>query len=139
MKQPVPRILLGLDLQELSRLVEEAGEPEYRAQQLFHALYSQRVLSIDQASVLPGNFRSALAANDVAVGLPTIQRRFVSRDGTVRYLIELADAETVETVWMPEGDGGERGDGTAAGEEGDKPTRDWKRATICGSSQVGCA
>ena len=139
MKQPAQKILLGLDLQELSSLVEEAGQPGYRAEQLFHALYSQRVPSLDEASALPGKFRSTLAEKDVAVGLPTIQRRFVSRDGTVRYLIELSDTETVETVWMPEGDGGENGDGTEAGDEGEKPARDWKRATICISSQVGCA
>ncbi len=54
-------------------------------------------------------------------------------DGTIRYLIAMADGETVETVWMPEGDGGETGDGTEAGDS------DWHRATICVSSQVGCA
>jgi 23S rRNA (adenine2503-C2)-methyltransferase len=74
------------------------------------------------------------------VGLPAIQKRFVSSDSTVRYLIELADNETVETVWMPEGDGGEAGDGSeaAAEIEAHKP-RGWRRATICVSSQVGCA
>jgi 23S rRNA (adenine2503-C2)-methyltransferase len=51
------------------------------------------------------------------VGLPKIARKFVSSDGTVRYLVELSDGETVETVWMPEGDGGERGDGSEAGDE----------------------
>src|SRR5437899_9685660 len=45
----------------------------------------------------------------------------------------MADGETVETVWMPEGDGGETGDGTEAGDS------DWHRATICVPSQVGCA
>ena len=34
----------------------------------------------------------------------------------MRYLIALADGQTVETVWMPEGDGGEAGDGSEAGE-----------------------
>src|SRR6202030_1558760 len=61
--------------------------------------------------------------------------------GTVRYLIELGDGETVETVWMPEGDGGENGDGSDAGDEievGISPLG-WRRATICVSSQVGCA
>jgi 23S rRNA (adenine2503-C2)-methyltransferase len=38
-------------------------------------------------------------------------------DGTVRYLIRFADGQTVETVWMPEGDGGEAGDGSEAGDE----------------------
>ena len=43
---------------------------------------------------------------------------------------------------MPGGDGGERGDGTQAAEEEEHPTHDdddYKRATICVSSQVGCA
>src|SRR5262249_20761166 len=121
-----------------SLLVDGAGQPEYRARQLFHALYSQRVLSLDQVSTIPENFRATLVGKDLSVGLPAIQKRFVSRDGTVRYLIEFSDFETVETVWMPEGDGGESGDGTEAGEGGEKATRDWKRVTICVSSQVGC-
>ena len=40
---------------------------------------------------------------------------------------------------MPEGDGGEAGDGTEAGESGEGAGRAWDRATICVSSQVGCA
>jgi 23S rRNA (adenine2503-C2)-methyltransferase len=72
--------------------------------------------------------------------LPTIEKKFVSSDGTVRYLIGLADGETIETVWMPEGDGGEAGDGSDAGTELAKGSgREWSRATICVSSQVGCA
>jgi len=66
------------------------------------------------------------------VGLPVIEKRFVSSDGTVRYLMNFVDGQSVETVWMPEGDGGERGDGSEA-------ERGWDRATICVSSQVGCA
>jgi 23S rRNA (adenine2503-C2)-methyltransferase len=53
-----------------------------------------------------------------------------------------AGPETVETVWMPEGDDGEAGDGTddAAGREANDPgERSWHRSTICVSSQVGCA
>jgi 23S rRNA (adenine2503-C2)-methyltransferase len=55
--------------------------------------------------------------------------------------VELSDGETVETVWMPEGDGGEIGDGSEAGDEieGGTPPVGWRRATICVSSQVGCA
>ena len=51
--------------------------------------------------------------------------------------MRLADGETVETVWMPEGDEGESGDGSEAGLE--ETGRSWSRATICISSQVGCA
>jgi 23S rRNA (adenine2503-C2)-methyltransferase len=48
--------------------------------------------------------------------MPRIENRFVSQDGTVRYLIAFADGQSVETVWMPEGDDGEAGDGSEAGE-----------------------
>ncbi len=46
--------------------------------------------------------------------------------------MNFVDGQSVETVWMPEGDGGESGDGSEA-------ERGWDRATICISSQVGCA
>jgi 23S rRNA (adenine2503-C2)-methyltransferase len=74
--------------------------------------------------------------------LPAIARQFTSSDGTVRYLLGLADGETVETVWMPDGDEGESGDGSEAGDETEKNTSSLgsgRRATICVSSQVGCA
>src|SRR2546426_84612 len=124
--------LLGLSLQELTLLVEEAGQPGFRGRQLFEALYRQRVESAEQVSTLPLEFRRALAQSGVSVGLPVIEKRFVSSDGTVRYLMNFVDGQSVETVWMPEGDGGESGDGSDA-------ERGWDRATICVSSQVGCA
>lgn len=138
MNQPQRKILLGLDLQELTRFAEAADQPGYRARQLFHALYSERVRSTEQISTLSKEFRSTLETEGVAVGLPEIQKKFVSTDGTVRYLMELSDLETVETVWMPEGDEGESGDGSEAGLE-TNTGRGWRRSTICISSQVGCA
>jgi 23S rRNA (adenine2503-C2)-methyltransferase len=50
-----------------------------------------------------------------------------------------ADGESVETVWMPEGDGGETGDGSEAGAPEGAQGQGWERATICVSSQAGCA
>jgi 23S rRNA (adenine2503-C2)-methyltransferase len=87
---------------------------------------------------LPQSFRQLLREQGYEIGQPKIERRFVSSDGTVRYLMAFADGESVETVWMPEGDYGEAGDGSEAGEEEEKE-REWQRATICVSSQVGCA
>jgi 23S rRNA (adenine2503-C2)-methyltransferase len=125
--------LLGLDFEELNRFAQQHGQPEYRARQLFEAIYSQRLSSLEAISTLPKQFRSALKEKGVEIGQPMNHQSFSSSDGTVRYLFALADKETVETVWMPEGDGGESGDGSEAGD------RDWERATICVSSQVGCA
>lgn len=129
--------LLGLDRRELAALVEEWGEPSYRASQLLEAVYRQRMESVDTISTLPQQLRVKLTEMGIAVGLPKIDKRFVSADGTVRYLMEFADGQSVETVWMPEGDGGEAGDGSDAGDSGS--VRQWDRATICVSSQVGCA
>ncbi|HEY6371156.1 MAG TPA: 23S rRNA (adenine(2503)-C(2))-methyltransferase RlmN [Candidatus Sulfotelmatobacter sp.] len=108
--------LLGLDRAELTSFVEGLGEPAYRGQQLRDAVYRQRVESVEDISTLSQQLRGKLTEKGVAVGLPRIAQRFVSQDGTMRYLIALADGQTVETVWMPEGDGGEAGDGSEAGE-----------------------
>lgn len=141
MHMTTPNSLLGLTFQELTDLALESGQPEYRGQQLFDAVYRQRIENLDQISTLPRDYRVRLGEAGWSVGLPRISRKFVSTDGTVRYLIELHDGETVETVWMPEGDDGEAGDGSEAGEEAESSaaTAVRHRATICVSSQVGCA
>src|SRR5579863_9391632 len=131
-------VLLGLTFRELTDFVEESGQPSYRGQQLFEALYHQRVESVEQISTLPQELRNSFKQRGLSVGVPTIQKKFVSSDGTIRYLIGFSDGQSVETVWMPEGDDGEAGDGSEAGNEVEK-ARAWDRATICVSSQVGCA
>lgn len=108
--------LLGQDRAELASLVESMGEPAFRARQFLEAVYRQRVDTIEQISNLPQELRRTLVEKGLSIGLPRIEKRFVSQDGTVRYLIALGDGQTVETVWMPEGDGGEAGDGSEAGE-----------------------
>ena len=161
--------LVGLDRAELSALVDSWGEPAYRAKQLAEAAYRQRVESVEEISTLSRDLRGELAEKGVSVGLPRIENRFVSQDGTVRYLIAFADGQSVEAVWMPEGDGGEAGDGSEAGEVAErfaenspntsgaqafsatepiaalkrsatqKQGQNQGRSTICISSQVGCA
>ena len=112
--------LLGLDRAELTSFVESLGEPAYRGQQLRDAVYRQRVASVEEISTLSQQLRGTLTEKGVAVGLPRIAQKFVSEDGSVRYLIEMGDGQTVETVWMPEGDGGEAGDGSEAGEQAER-------------------
>jgi 23S rRNA (adenine2503-C2)-methyltransferase len=147
--------LLGLNLQELTALAESQEQPPYRGAQLFEAIYRQRRSSIAEISTLPGRFRSSLLTRGFEIGTPAVERQFTSVDGTERYLLRfgdgqsdtapvpqtsgmagprgrVADGVSVETVWMPEGDGGEQGDGS---EQGEGRTR----ATICISSQAGCA
>ena len=151
-----------------------AGEPRWRGHQLAEALYRQRVTELDAITTLPKPLRQRLAADGWQVGRPRIVQVFQSIDGTERYLVQGQDCLTVETVWMPDGDNGESGDGSDAdlpmelrpgvphkpgapsfrlfsGERvgGHKsspaclPTHgahpEARRATICVSSQVGCA
>src|SRR6202171_83422 len=132
--------LLGLDRAEFAMLVENAGEPAYRARQLMDAIYRERIESVEQISTLPQQFRLSLQSAGATVGLPEIQKKFVSQDGTIRYLIGFPDGQSVETVWMPQGDGGGADDASEAGDSAaGNAVRGWDRATICVSSQVGCA
>jgi len=91
------------------------GEPEFRARQVYEALYRTQVPDLIQITTLPGKLREQLVSEHT-IGLPEVERLYKSSDGTLRYLLRLEDARTVETVWMPE------------------DTRD----TLCISSQVGC-
>jgi 23S rRNA (adenine2503-C2)-methyltransferase len=103
-----------MELSELRQALP-AGEPAYRAAQVYRAIYHQKVDDLVQISSLPARVRNELATS-AEVGLPRLDRRFESVDGTRRYLLGLSDGRTVETVLMPEGE----------------------RDTVCVSSQVGC-
>jgi 23S rRNA (adenine2503-C2)-methyltransferase len=160
--------LFGRTLPELTELMAGLGQKPYRARQIFEALYRQRVGSVEDITTLSQELRDRLIAEGWTVGMPQIAQTATSVDGTERYLMRMDDGETVETVWMPDGDGGERGDGSEAAEEesaevvgaedavtggywsrrgngrdrsnfGTLAEQGFRRATICISSQVGCA
>src|SRR5260370_38205476 len=105
------RELLSLSNQQLIDLIEGLGLPPYRLRQLLDGLYRQRWPRLEQFTTLPAALRQQLAA-DYSVGHPYTEKKFTSSDGTVRYLFQFADGQSVETVWMPEGDGGEAVDGS---------------------------
>ena len=111
------KALFGMSVVELRGLMESLGQAGYRGKQLGVGLYQQRVESLDEITTLPVGARGALREAGYGVGLPELAQTAKSVDGTERYLVRLADGETVETVWMPGGDGGERGDGSVAAEE----------------------
>ncbi len=154
---PTVSPLFGLSRPELVTRVVETGEPAWRGQQLAEALYHQRIESVGEITTFSKELRQKLDSLGWRVGRPRIAQVFKSVDGTERYLVEGrapdggSSADTVETVWMPEGDEGESGDGSdeaGAKDEGGRTDegpgtrgagRGWDRATICVSSQVGCA
>ena len=107
--------LLGLSKSELVEFAETLGEPAYRGRQIFAALHNRRLRNFDEMSDLPKDLRSRL--NDVAKSSSlTVESRYLSSDGTRRYLMKTHDNLPVETVFIPEE----------------------RRDTICFSSQSGC-
>ena len=114
--------LLGKTAAELREWMAAWGEPAYRADQLFAAIYRKRVRELAQATALPRALRDRLM-RESKLGWPRISKEYGAADGTRRYLLGLEDGQSVETVLMPE-------DGTIGGAG--------PRDTICLSTQVGC-
>src|SRR5262249_41144266 len=107
--------LSGLSQAELSELVAALGEPAYRARQIFQGVQARRLRSFDEMTDLPKELRSKLSEQAVVSTL-TLESRYLSSDGTRRYLFKTHDQRPVETVFIPEE----------------------RRDTICFSSQSGC-
>ncbi len=107
--------LIGLERSDLLRILTARGQAAYRAQQVYDGIYLGRAESIDEIRTLPAALCQELA-RDFEVGLPAVDQEFHSADGTIRYLLRLADGQTIETVLMPE----------------------TGRDTICLSTQAGC-
>lgn len=132
--RPIGKRLFGLSNQQLAAVLKEFSIAAYRIGQIEAALYRRRVETLDEVTTWPKDLRERVAAAGFQIGLPRIVETFRSIDGTERYLIAGDDGQTVETVWMPEGDESPQDDDDQPAESGA-----WSRATICVSSQIGCA
>lgn len=91
--------LLGQSLAELTAWVQQQGQPAYRGKQLHEWIYQKGVRSFTDISVFPKQWRSEL--QNVPLGRSTIHYRSVASDGTVKFLLRLADGHIIETVGMP--------------------------------------
>ncbi len=131
------RALFGMTVGQLTEVMASLGQKPYRAKQLADGLYRQRAATLDEITTLTAALRAQLSEAGWVVGQPELAQTAKSVDGTERYLVRLADGETVETVWMPDGDGAEEEE--AGPPPAAKDDKRFKRATICVSSQVGCA
>lgn len=107
--------LAGLTRDELVAFAEQAREPAYRGRQIFSALQHRRLRSFDEMTDLPKALRDRLSKT-ATVSTLTVESRYVSADGTRRFLMKTHDNLPVETVFIPEE----------------------RRDTICFSSQSGC-
>jgi len=106
--------LLGASLDELTAWMQHQGQPAYRGRQLHQWVYQQGARTLLDISVFPKQWRETLA--DVPIGRSTVRHRVQAPDSTIKYLLQLADGQIIETVGIPTD----------------------KRLTVCVSSQVGC-
>lgn len=111
-------VLSGKTLSELETFIEELDEPKFRAKQLHYWLYTKSASSFDEMTNLAKSLRLKLAEVAVISDI-TIAQKQVSTDGTLKYLLQYPDGNTVETVLM---------------QFDNRPN-----LTACVSSQVGCA
>lgn len=106
--------LLGLNLAELTEWVQQQGQPSYRGRQLYQWIYQQGARNLADITVFPKKWREE--RSDVAIGRSKLHYRSIAADGTIKYLLRLADDRIIEAVGIPTE----------------------KRLTVCVSSQVGC-
>ncbi|MEH2444458.1 MAG: 23S rRNA (adenine(2503)-C(2))-methyltransferase RlmN [Nostoc sp.] len=114
--------LLGATVAELTAWVQQQGQPAYRGKQLHEWIYDKGARSLSDISVFSKQWRKEVA--EIPIGRSTLHYRSVAPDGTVKYLLRLADDQIIETVGIP-----------TLGERGEGPK---SRLTVCVSTQVGC-
>lgn len=116
------REITSYNEEELVDLMQNLGQPKFRGKQVYEWLHKHNVRSYDEMQNLPKNLRKILSEK---FPLSPSKVRFTqdSFDGTKRFLFELKDGNTVETVAMDDNAGSD-----------DKNNR----ITVCVSSQVGC-
>ncbi len=116
MTDTTPVNLLDYDRGGLRTWFETVGERSFRADQIMKWVYQRGVFEFGEMTDLSKTLRDTLGEN-AALRLPKIVRDQIAEDGTRKWLLEMADGNAIETVFIPESD----------------------RGTLCVSSQVGCA
>jgi 23S rRNA (adenine2503-C2)-methyltransferase len=128
----VTRSLYDLDPGQLDALVAEAGEPPYRARQLAHWLDARRQPDPQAMTNLPRSLRARLSERFAGAGLALDLHQAGDDGWTHKFLFRLPGGDAVESVLMFYPPAGSR------------PEDDWEggprgRATVCISTQAGCA
>ncbi|MFA5461284.1 MAG: 23S rRNA (adenine(2503)-C(2))-methyltransferase RlmN, partial [Sulfurimonas sp.] len=116
--------LLDFTLKELQANIK----PSFRAKQIYSWLYHNYAQNFDYMKNIPQTLKDELAQNYVVDPLKIVKKE-ISSDGTIKYLFELQDAKTIETVWLKMKDAQVDEDGNVTQEA---------KYTICVSTQVGC-
>lgn len=110
------KIIKGMSLQEIQNLVADIGENHYRADQIYKWIYKYGVFSFSEMTDLKKELREKLS-NKYALSTLKLKSEVKSNiDSTKKYLFELNDGNSIESVYMIEG----------------------KRITSCLSTMAGC-
>ncbi|MDK8344353.1 23S rRNA (adenine(2503)-C(2))-methyltransferase RlmN, partial [Staphylococcus aureus] len=91
--------IYSLRFDEMQNWLVEQGQQKFRAKQIFEWLYQKRVDSIDEMTNLSKDLRQLLKDNFTVTTLTTVVKQ-ESKDGTIKFLFELQDGYTIETVLM---------------------------------------
>lgn len=110
------RNLMSLDRPAMNEFFAGLGESRFRADQVVKWIHQLGVVDFDAMTNLSKPLRQRLG-EQAQVRPPSVMDEHWSRDGTCKWLMQLGDGNAIETVFIPESD----------------------RATLCVSSQVGCA
>jgi 23S rRNA (adenine2503-C2)-methyltransferase len=108
--------LKGLTLPELEAKMVSLGHSAFRGRQIFQWIHLKRVSDFHEMTDLQKAFREELAEKFEIGKLSVKKAEHSQEDGTAKYLVELSDGETVESVFIPS----------------------QERNTLCVSTQVGC-
>ena len=145
--------LLGKSKGELQAFCAALGEPAYRGDQIYEALYVERKFEAARMTNLPATFRAKLE-KEAAISVPEVKQRFASKDGSVRLLLALGDDRRTAGKEKYEADANAETSAPKIAEEirpgatngGGRPAQveavympSEGRQTICISTQAGCA
>ena len=109
------RCITSFTIEQLTALMKELGQPGFRAKQIFHWVHQKQAAEFSQMTDQPKALIARLE-QDFYIAQHKVRRCQRSKDGTVKYLFELADGNCIETVLMRYNYGN----------------------TVCVSTQVGC-
>ena len=112
----VMKDILSLDYQQLQDEMIKRGEKSFRSKQIYDWLHVKLVDDFSLMTNLPENLKESLKSNYQITGLTLAKQQESKSDGTIKYLLQLADGNLVESVLMPYHHGN----------------------SVCISSQVGC-
>lgn len=111
----MPNNFFSLTLADLEVLFKSFGKEKFRAQQVYKWVYEKKVTDPEQMTNLSKDFRAELN-NMIGFKLPAVVKHLKSKDGTQKFLFDVGEGKTVESVVIPAED----------------------RQTLCISSEVGC-